>query len=252
MFRQLLGIGLSSLAVFLCFACQPSAEEIAPIASPTATATLSHEVIVADPISLAFTTAVVGAVVDGDTIDVRIDGQVIRVRFIGVDTPEVFGAMDCFGREGSNFTKGQLTPGLAIKLEKDVSETDRFGRLLRYVYLPDGRMYNEVLVHDGYAQVATFPPDVKYQQWFLDAQRDARTANRGLWAACGSSHSAPLNQSGVSPTQSNNCDVSYPTVCIPEYAPDLDCGQITYKRFAVRQPDPHRFDADGDGIGCEN
>lgn len=89
------------------------------------------------------------AVVDGDTLDVRIGGATQRVRLILVDTPEVFGGTECFGPEASAYTKRTLPVGTLVSLEKDVSETDRFGRLLRYVYLGDGRMFNEILVAEG-------------------------------------------------------------------------------------------------------
>jgi len=69
-------------------------------------------------------------------------------------------------------------------LEKDLSETDRFGRLLRYVYTTDGALFNEVPVQEGYATVDTFPPDVKYVERFTQSQKEARDGNRGLWVAC--------------------------------------------------------------------
>ena len=134
---------------------------------------------------------------DGDTIDVNIAGKTQRVRLIGMDTPEIYSRVDCFGPEASDFAKSLLPLGTVVRLEKDVSETDRYNRLLRYVYLPDGRMLNEVLVAEGYAMVATFPPDVKYQDRFLAAQRTAREHNKGLWGKCKqSSASVPrdLNQ----------------------------------------------------------
>ena len=115
-----------------------------------------------------------------------ISGQLERVRLIGIDTPEIYGGIECFGQEASAFTKSLLPIGTPVILEKDVSERDRYDRLLRYVYLPDGRMLNEVLVAEGYAQVSTYPPDVKYQDLFLDAQRRARELCLGLWGACGS------------------------------------------------------------------
>ena len=78
----------------------------------------------------------------------------------------------------------------------------------------------------------------------------AKAARAGLWSAC----SGPAPQSSATTAQParGGCDPSYPTVCIPPPPPDLDCGDISYRRFEVRQPDPHRFDADHDGIGCES
>src|SRR3990172_3375325 len=119
------------------------------------------------------------SVVDGDTIHVLIDGQRYTVRYIGIDTPETVDPrrpVGCFGAEASAENK-RLVEGKTVGLERDVSETDRFGRLLRYVYVGDG-MVNETLVRRCYAQASTFPPDVKYQERFLAAQREAREAGR--------------------------------------------------------------------------
>lgn len=226
-----------------------------PVAAPSSAPTLP-------PVATATTTsppaasqaAEVVAVVDGDTIDVRMDGRTQRVRLILVDTPEVFGATDCFGPEASAFTKRTLPAGSRLSLEKDVSETDRFGRLLRYVYLADGRMLNEVLVAEGYAQVATFPPDVKHLERMTAAQRGAREGQKGLWSSCRATPTATSSPAAGGPAIAprGNCSPSYPTVCIPPSPPDLDCGQITFRRFQVLPPDPHRFDSDSDGIGCES
>ncbi len=194
--------------------------------------------------------ATVASVVDGDTIKVSITGTVQTVRLILIDTPEVFGGEECFGRAASDFTKQLLPAGAPVTLEKDVSETDRFDRLLRYVWLADGRMANEVIVAEGYATLSTFPPDVKYVDRIRAAERQAREAGRGLWAAC--SASAPVPTVGPT-TQPGNCSPSYPDVCIAPPPPDLDCKDVPYRRFRVLPPDPHRFDgSDNDGLGCES
>ena len=129
-------------------------------------------------------------VVDGDTIEVEVNAKAEKIRYIGVNTPETVDPrrpVQCFGKEASNENK-RLVEGKEVILEKDVSETDKFKRLLRYVYLPldDGTtlFVNDYLVREGFAQVDTFPPDVKYQQRFLEAQKDARYNNMGLWAKC--------------------------------------------------------------------
>lgn len=195
-------------------------------------------------------------VIDGDTVEADIAlGSRATIRYIGIDTPETVAPgqpLGCFGREASDRNKA-LVENKTVYLEKDVSETDRFGRLLRYVYLEDGKMVNELLVAEGYAQVSTFPPDVKYQDRFLAAQQQARSANRGLWGACQAAPAPtpPPVAQRTAPAQAANCDPSYPTVCIPRFPPDLDCRDIPFRRFIVLQPDPHRFDADRDGIGCE-
>jgi len=101
-------------------------------------------------------------VVDGDTIVVVVDGVEYRVRYIGIDTPETVHPsepVECFGREASQRNRS-LVEGKAVVLEKDVSETDQYGRLLRHVWV-EGEMVNAALVGEGYAQVSTYPPDVK-------------------------------------------------------------------------------------------
>lgn len=129
-------------------------------------------------------------VVDGDTIE--IEGG-IKVRYIGIDTPETkhpTKGVECFGKEASNKNK-ELAEGKMIRMEKDVSETDRYGRLLRYVWLVDegatssaGLFVNDYLVREGYALASTFPPDVSYSKQFIKAQQEARESNRGLWNLC--------------------------------------------------------------------
>lgn len=134
------------------------------------------------------TEATVTRIVDGDTIAVSIAGQSYKLRYIGIDTPETVDPrrpVGCFGKEASERNR-QLVGGKTVGLEKDVSETDSFGRLLRYVWL-DGRMVNATLVEEGYAQASTYPPDVKYSDLFASLQTQAREAGRGLWgAACSS------------------------------------------------------------------
>ena len=129
-----------------------------------------------------YLTAQVVRVVDGDTIEVALNGKLYRVRYIGIDTPEtVHPAIgeEPYGKEASNKNK-ELVEGKVVALEKDVSEIDQYGRLLRYVYVAD-LFVNAELVRLGYAQVSTDPPDVKYQDYFLQLQKEAREAQRGLW-----------------------------------------------------------------------
>jgi micrococcal nuclease len=192
--------------------------------------------------------------VDGDTIDVLVGGRVVRVRYIGIDTPETVRPgtpVEWMGPEASA-ANGDLVAGKRVVLERDVSETDRYGRLLRYAWLPptDGRwrLVNLILVRRGFAAVSTYPPDVKYTDaLFLPAQRAARAADRGLWGDAPRPSPTP---DGGQPGA--GCDPSYPGVCIPPYPPDLDCAEVVYSEFAVVPPDPHGFDGDADGVGCES
>jgi endonuclease YncB( thermonuclease family) len=125
-------------------------------------------------------------VIDGDTIDVQLaDGREERVRYIGMDTPEIHGPVECYGQEASAYND-RLVGGKTVWLELDVEERDRYQRLLAYVYLDsDGQaMVNAILLSQGYAQVMTVPPNVKYAARFLKLQQEAREAGRGLWGAC--------------------------------------------------------------------
>ncbi len=128
-------------------------------------------------------------VIDGDTIE--IEGKQ-TVRYIGIDTPELHNpkkSVQCFGKEAYEKNKG-LIEGKMVKLEKDVSEKDRYGRLLRYVLLydppstPEALFINKYLVTEGYAHAATFPPDVKYADLFINEQRTAVLNKKGLWNSC--------------------------------------------------------------------
>jgi micrococcal nuclease len=129
----------------------------------------------------------VSRVVDGDTIHVVLNGTDERLRYIGVDTPEDVKPgtpVEPMSREAAAANR-RLVADQDVILEKDVSERDRFGRLLRYVWLHKGDHWTMVglqLVLEGYAQVATFPPDVRYVDLFRAAERDARQRMLGLWA----------------------------------------------------------------------
>jgi micrococcal nuclease len=137
------------------------------------------------PSADALAVATVTRVVDGDTIHVDLDGIDTTIRLIGIDTPEREGPYtheECFGRAASHYTEAALA-GREIQLEFDVERMDRYDRTLAYVWL-DGQLFDEMIVADGYAMVATFPPNVKYVDLLLAAQRAARDDARGLWGTC--------------------------------------------------------------------
>ena len=104
-------------------------------------------------------------------------------------------------------------------------------------------MVNAVLVEEGYAQVSIFPPDVKYADLFLNLQREAREKGKGIWSG---------EVVGSDSMAEEVCDSAYPSVCIPPPTPDLNCDDIPHRSFEVLPPDPHRFDGDKDGVGCES
>jgi len=192
--------------------------------------------------------ATVTSTVDGDTIRVRFRGRDLDVRLIGVDTPETVDPnepVQCYGPEASDFTERKLA-GRSIRLEFDVERLDRYGRTLAYVWL-DGRLFNRTLVADGYAAVSTYPPNVRYVNVFEAAQRIAKRERRGRWGAC----PAVASGGGSGGGNVTRCDPAYPDVCIPPPPPDLDCSDIRFRSFQVLPPDPHNFDGDGNGIGCE-
>jgi micrococcal nuclease len=121
---------------------------------------------------------------DGDTLWLSGIG---KVRLIGIDTPEVYGEAECFGREASAFVERTVPLGAEVRYRLGVEERDRYGRALEYVGLRDGRLLNRLLVARGYAQPLTVPPNVEYEDLFVRAARRARDAGRGLWGRPGCS-----------------------------------------------------------------
>lgn len=135
-------------------------------------------------------------VIDGDTIEIE-GGQ--KLRYIGIDTPETVDLtkpVQCFGREATE-ANNKIIGGQEVFLEKDVSETDKYGRVLRYVYLSSASgqllMVNEYLVKEGYARSSSYPPDIKHQKQLKQAESEARLANKGLWKSCQATTSAALD-----------------------------------------------------------
>jgi len=273
--------------------------------------------------------AFVASVTDGDTIVLRgINfGEVHaatggrKTRLIGVDTPEVFGGVECYGASASAFTKEQLE-NRTVLVTFDVERIDRFGRALAYVWNADGVFFNAKLAFEGYAQQLTVPPNVRYVELFSQLVREARENNRGLWGGCiesgpgadqppqaqsadrdcpdfathqeaqafyeqqggpgrdphrldsdndglacealpggpasgssGGSRAAPAPQTDP-PSGGSGCHPSYPDFCIAPPPPDLNCPEVNGSNFTVRHDvanaDPHGFDRDNDGIGCES
>lgn len=122
-------------------------------------------------------TARVIQVIDGDTI--TIEGG-YRVRYIGIDTPEVHPEVEALGLEAWQANR-ELVDGKVVRLERDVSEVDQYGRLLRYVYVDD-IFVNAELVRQGLAYARAYPPDTKHQDYLEELEREARQAGRGMWA----------------------------------------------------------------------
>ena len=153
-----------------------------------------------------FQEAFVNRVIDGDTIEVSIQGQSYKVRLIGVNTPETkhpSKGVEYFGKEASAYTTSQLT-GKTVYLQKDVSETDKYGRLLRYVWLArpttdnpneqeiGSMMFNSILVENGYANASAYVPDIRYKDFFRTRESIAKNSGYGLWGNGGTQPVAPL------------------------------------------------------------
>lgn len=152
-------------------------------------------------------TFLVTRIIDGDTIEIE-GGQ--KVRYIGIDTPETVDPrkpVQCFGKEASAKNK-ELVEGKKVRLEKDITDTDKYGRLLRYVYIGD-IFVNLELVKQGYASSYSYPPDIKFQNVFLQAQQEAQAKNLGFWSACEENNIPEISTPPINTTTNNNS----PTDC---------------------------------------
>ena len=181
-------------------------------------------------------TGIVTKIIDGDTI--KVHGK--SVRFALASTPELneFG-----GIESKEFIESVCPVGSTALVDEDDKQTKgSYGRIIGVVYC-NGLNLNGELLESGFGYISSnfcSKSEFAKENW---AQRNG----------CGITEetSLPKSSTNVEPTQ-NNCDPSYPDFCTPSPPPDLDCGDISQKRFTVLQPDPHRFDGDKDGIGCES
>lgn len=205
-------------------------------------------------------TARVVRVIDGDTIAVDIGGTEHKLRYIGMDTPETVdpnSPVEWMGPQAAA-ANAKLVDGKDVVLERDASETDRYGRLLRHVWLTDGASWTLVsleLVRLGVATAVSYPPDVKYDDLFREAEDEARSAIVGLWGPAPTPKPTPKPTPRPTPTPTkkpSNCHPSY-LPCLPIVG-DLDCPDVRAMGKApveVIGPDEYRLDRDNDGLGCE-
>ena len=133
-----------------------------------------------------------------------------------------------------------LLGGASVYLEPDPPQgtLDKYGRTLAYVWMDDGRLYNELMIASGYAHEYTYDLPYRYRERFLAAEAEARARDRGLWSptTCDGNTTRPAAATLApvpTPGGGNRCDPSYPDVCIPPAPPDLDCGDVSYRRFRV-------------------
>ncbi|MBP9710568.1 thermonuclease family protein [Patescibacteria group bacterium] len=192
--RQLYSLITTILAIIIVvFKISPAQELVnqdvsAVVSAPTSTAVIPSQEIASSSTSAYPTNATVVHVADGDTLEARMDGasSTIKVRFLGVNTPETVDprrAVECFGKEASAFTK-QLLQGKRILLKEDpqADNIDKYGRSLRNIFLEDGTDVNALLVKEGYAYAyVSFPQDKRRKAELKRLQEEAKLAKRGLW-----------------------------------------------------------------------
>lgn len=176
-------------------------------------------------------------VYDGDTVEVEMGGKKWKVRYIGVDTPEI----DQPYYEEASKANFDMVKNQNVILVRDVSNTDKYDRLLRYVYLTDGTFVNAELLRNGYGRTINIPPDVANERYFEQLQEEARREERGLWG---------LEENKALPAGCVTCSKNA-----------HDCGDFNSQRQAqacfdtcmdLTGEDVHHLDGGGDGDVCES
>lgn len=212
-------------------------------------------------------------VIDGDTVDIKLNSKPERLRLIGMDTPEVVDprtVVQCFGKEASARAKELLPEGAEVRVDGDPTQDtrDQYGRLLAYLWLPDGRLFGEVMIAEGYAHEYTFRVPYQQQAAFKRAEREARAAGRGLWAAdtcAGDTQQAVGRPSGTTPVPTatplpaaaiaTQRPAAAPTPMVPANVYYANCAAAKTARAAplYRGQPGYRpeLDGDRDGIACE-
>lgn len=210
-------------------------------------------------------------VVDGDTLDLNINGKVERIRLIGMNTPETVDPrkpVECFGKEASNRAK-ELLIGKSVKIESDPAGDirDKYDRLLLYIFLSDGTNFAKKMIMEGYAYEYTYDVKYKYQAEFKQAQKYAEDDKLGLWApgVCQSTAPAPTQNPAQTPIQSQTVTPTQTPIsggggqtytCSSN---TYNCGdfktkaeaQYVFELCGGANNDIHRLDQDSDGEACE-
>ncbi len=210
---------LTSLVVLLAVACVPAQSSSSQPSGPASVPDGDR--------------ARVTWVTDGDTIEVEINGREYDVRYIGVDTPE---RDEPFYQEATDLNI-DLVKNETVILVRDVSDTDQYGRLLRYVYLPDGTFVNAEMISQGMARLVTFPPDVAQTDYFKSLQEEAREDERGMWSR---------------PDLVGPCDCDRNLYDCRDFDSQREA-QVCYNYcFDIEGEDVHNLDGGGDGRVCES
>jgi micrococcal nuclease len=173
-------------------------------------------------------------IVDGDTIHTA----TLKIRLSLTNTPETY--QEGFN-EATEFTEKLCPVGSEILVDQDdLQKVDQYGRVLAKVFCGD-KVLNSELLYNGHANILT--------QYCSTSEFSGEAWAKRYGCAY---EEPPKTTTPSTQTQQPSCDPSYPDFCIPPPPPDLDCKDIPQKRFTVLSPDPHRFDGDKDGIGCES
>lgn len=195
-------------------------------------------------------------VVDGDTLTLEKDGEKVTIRLIGLDTPETVDPrkpVQCFGNEASQKAK-ELLDGANISLETDASQGtyDKYGRMLAYVFLSDGTLFNEYMIAEGYGHEYTYSEPYKYQSRFKAAEQRAREEKKGLWSddACSvvidTKADEPIPQA---PAGSYECTKNvYNCTSFKTHSE----AQSAFDACGGSANDVHKLDNDRDGLVCES
>ncbi len=198
-------------------------------------------------------------VVDGDTIKVDMDGKTETIRLIGIDSPEVNDAREsvkCFGEEASNKAR-EILYGKNVKLEADNTqgERDKYGRLLRYVFLEDGTNINKMMIDEGYAYEYTYKFPYKYQSEFKEAEIEAKNAKKGLWSdnACNINLSS-TSKISIPPitTNSENCFCESNKYNCSDFKTRKEAQNLFDCCMKKVGEDVHYLDKDKDWLVCES
>lgn len=182
-----------------------------------------------------------------------------KIRLLEYHAPESTTTTECGGPKATAALTDLIPVETTVHLEADRDDTDRYGRFLRYVYTEDGDMVNLQMVRRGHGEAVLYQPNDAHIDAMRQAETVAREANRGIW---GSPCELDAAEHGPGPqprpqhhapgrSPDDHCDSSYPGVCIAAPPPHFDCSDVAHGDFRVEGSDPHRFDGNNDGRGCE-
>jgi endonuclease YncB( thermonuclease family) len=190
-------------------------------------------------------------VVDGDTIKVMLDdGLIYSVRYIGMDTPENTTEVEYYGAQA--FARNsEMVYKQTVTLYRDVSEVDKYGRLLRYVFTGDD-FVNYELVAEGYAEAKEYPPDTSCATYFSSAQQAASAASLGIWAAPTPQLIAPTSEAPSRSPGNAVCTCSSNTYNCKDFSSRSSAQACFDYCLSVGAGDVHRLDSDSDGRVCES